>query len=247
MRIWKHSMTSPPSILVVDDERDLCQNLVDILQEFGFDVETALCGESAIEMVRRRCYDVALVDLKMPGMDGLTLSRAIRQAQPSTVSLIVTAYANPQTDTEAIQAGVWQVISKPVEFSLLLSLVNDVLNQPMLMVVDDDADLCRNLWDVLRDHGYRVCTALTDREAVQRLDESQFQVVLVDWKLSPGDGRSVLEILRRQASETKAILITGHPTELEHSLQVSTAPDAVCLKPFDMVQLLETIHRLIHV
>jgi len=238
-------MASPPSILVVDDERDICQNLADILQEFGFEVETALDGESAIEMIRRRRFDVALLDLKMPVMDGLALYKAIREERPSIVSMIVTAYANAQTNREALQAGVWQVISKPVDLKQLLALVDDAVKQPILMVVDDDIDLCKSLWDILRDHGYRVCTALTDQEAIRRLGESQFQVVLVDLKLAPGDGRNVLEALRRQAPETKAILITGHPTELENSFQSSVAPDAVCLKPFDMVQLLETINRLV--
>jgi len=232
-----------PSILVVDDEPDLCQNLADILQEFGDEVETALCDETAIEMIRGRSYDVALLDLEMPGMDGLTLYKTIRYEQPDIVSLIVTAYANSGIGREAFLAGVWQILSKPVDLPQLLSLVGRAVQRPVLMLVDDDVDFCKSLQDILCCQGYRVYTAHTDQEAIRQLDQWLFQVVLVDLILPPGDGHIVLEAIRKRTPETKAILMTGYPNELAISTQVLCIPDAVCLKPFDMPQLLETIHR----
>ena len=65
------------SILVVDDDVDTCRNLADILGDLAYHVEAAHDGPSALELVRRRHFDVALLDLKMPGMDGLELYRAI--------------------------------------------------------------------------------------------------------------------------------------------------------------------------
>jgi len=232
-----------PSVLVVDDEPDLCQNLADILQEFGYEVETALCGETAIEMIRDRSYDVALLDLKMPGMDGLALSRSIRIEQPCIVPLILTAFTSPQIDEEAMLAGVRQVLCKPVDLSQLLSLVHDAVQQPALIIVDDDVDLCKNLQDILRYQGYRVSIAHSDHEALLRLDQRLFQVVLVDLILASGDGRIVLEAIRKRCPETKAILMTGHPNELAISMQTFPVPDAVCLKPIDMRDLLATLHR----
>src|SRR5207244_3512201 len=67
--------THPASILVVDDDEDTRRNLSDILTDLGYHAETAHDGPSALELVRRRPFDVALLDLKMPGMDGLTLYR----------------------------------------------------------------------------------------------------------------------------------------------------------------------------
>ncbi|WP_437227361.1 response regulator [Planctomicrobium sp. SH661] len=238
-------MASSPSILLVDDESDICQNLADIFEDLGFDVETALCGESAMEMIHRRCYDVALVDLKMPGMDGLALSRAIRQAHPSTVLLIVTAYSNSETGDEALHSGVWQVMSKPVDLSRLLSLVNDAVRQPVLMVVDDDVELCESLWSLLRAQGYRVCTAFSDEEAIRRLEESEFRIILVGLSRCSSDNHPVLEIIRRENPQTKAIIATELSTGGEAPAELSTAADAVCQKPYDLDQLLETIQRLL--
>jgi two-component system, NtrC family, response regulator HydG len=72
-----------PSILVVDDEVDTCRNLSDILTDLGYRVDVAHDGFTALAMVRQKPYDVALLDLKMPGMDGLTLYREIKKGNRS--------------------------------------------------------------------------------------------------------------------------------------------------------------------
>lgn len=93
-------MTTPASILVVDDEADTCRNLSDILTDLGYQVDTALNGYEALELARKKVHDVALLDLKMPGMDGLTLYRELRKLRASTVAIVVSAYANKATAEE---------------------------------------------------------------------------------------------------------------------------------------------------
>src|SRR5918911_1081674 len=100
------------SILVVDDDVDTCRNLSDILHDLGYHVDVAHDGASALELVRQRPYAVALLDLKMPGMDGLTLYRELRKLRADTVAIIVTAFAGPTTEAEAQAAGVWKVLAK---------------------------------------------------------------------------------------------------------------------------------------
>src|SRR5947208_1462288 len=101
-----------PSVLVVDDEVDTCRNLSDILTDRGYRVDVAHDGPSALELVRKNPYDVALLDYRMPGMDGLTLYREIKKLRADTVAIVVTAYASGTTTEEALQAGAWQVLSK---------------------------------------------------------------------------------------------------------------------------------------
>src|SRR5688500_2815696 len=101
--------TQPRSILVVDDEPDTCANLSDILTDLGFHVDVACDGESALELLRKRPYDVALLDLKMPGMDGLELYRRIKELRSGTVAMIVTAYASDTTAQAALDAGAWRI------------------------------------------------------------------------------------------------------------------------------------------
>ena len=234
------------SILVVDDEVDTCRNLSDILTDIGFQVDIAHDGPSALALVKQKPYDIALLDLKMPGMDGLTLYREIKKLRAGTVAIVVTAYASSGTATEALSAGAWQVLSKPLDFPKLLSLVRQALDQPLVMIVDDDHDLCTNLWDLLRDRGYRVCVAHDEQEATLRLKGQEFKVVLIDMTLPAGDGTSVFRNVRQANPRARTIVITGHRAELDQLVQqvVDEGADAVCYKPFDMPSLLATLKKL---
>jgi CheY-like chemotaxis protein len=236
-----------PSLLVVDDDVDTCRNLSDILTDLGYRVDTAHDGLTALELVRRNPYDVALLDLKMPGMDGLTLYREIKKLRAGTVAIIVTAYASSTTAAEALTAGAWQVLPKPVDLPRLLPLVDEALGQPLVLVVDDDPDLCANLWDLLRERGYRVCIAHDEGSAAAHLHEATFKVVLIDLKLSEGDGgRRVFQLVRRANPQARTLLITGFRTEMEQVVEkvLAEGADAVCYKPFDVPALLTTLQRL---
>jgi DNA-binding NtrC family response regulator len=240
-------MISPqPSILVVDDEEDTCRNLLDILTDLGYRVDIAYNGPSALELVRRNAYDVALLDLKMPGMDGLTLYREIKKLRADTVAIIVTAYATSATANEALTAGAWQVLPKPVDFPRMLGLVGEVLTQPLVMVVDDDPDLCANLWDLLRERGYRIGVAHDETDAAEKLKDRNFRVVLIDMKLPRGDGTRVFQLVRQRNPQARTVVITGHRTELDEMVQkvLHEGADAVCYKPFDVGNLLGTLQQL---
>jgi CheY-like chemotaxis protein len=235
-----------PSILVVDDEVDTCHNLSDILTDLGYRVDIAHDGPSALELVRKHMYDVALLDLKMPGMDGLTLYREIKKVRAGTVAIVVTAYAGSNTAEEALSAGAWQVLAKPVDFSKLLALVDQAVGQPLVMVVDDDHDFCASLWDLLRDRGYRVDLAHDEREAAEKLQVSGPKVVLIDMRLPDGDGGRVFQIVREVNPQARTIIITGHQGEVDEVIQrvLNEGADAVCYKPFDMPKLLNTLQKL---
>jgi CheY-like chemotaxis protein len=237
---------APASILVVDDDVDTCRNLSDILTDLGYRVDTAHDGFSALEKVRQRSYDVCLLDLKMPGMDGVTLYREIRKVQASAVALVVTAFASPDVAEQALAAGAWQVLPKPVDFPRLLGLLKAALDQPLVMVIDDDADLCNNLWDLLRDQGYRVGLAHGEREAAERLAGQEFRVVLIDMKLPEGDGASLFRLVRQANPTARTMLITGHAKELDSQVRkvLNEGADAVCYKPFDVPNLLATLQQL---
>jgi two-component system, NtrC family, response regulator HydG len=227
---------TPPSILVVDDEVDTCRNLSDILTDLGYHVDVAHDGPSALDLVRRGSYDVALLDLKMPGMDGLTLYREIKKLRAGTVALIVSAYASSAVAEEALGAGAWQVLPKPVDFPRLLGLVNEAL----------DHDLCASLWDVLRQQGYRVALAHDERAAEEQLHNKSYRVVLIDMKLPIGDGSRVFQLVRRANPEARTVVITGHRSEVDELVRkvVDEGADAVCYKPFDIPRLLGMLEQL---
>jgi two-component system, NtrC family, response regulator HydG len=234
-----------PSILLVDDDVDICSNLSDILGDLGYRVDAAYDGPSALAMIERTRYDVAVLDYKMPGMNGATLTREIRRMRPEMVSLLVTAHASTASD-EALSAGAWHVLAKPVDTPRLLGLVDQALDQPLILVVDDDLDLCANLWDLLRERGYRVGLAHSGEEASRSLAEAMFHVVLIDVKLPDGDGSEVFRKVCEVNPEARTVVITGQSSgtfELVDKI-LSEGADAVCYKPFDVPKLLESLERL---
>lgn len=235
-----------PRVLVVDDEPDTCHNLADILHDRGYHADWACDAASALALVRQQPYDVALLDLKMPGMDGLALYREIKKLRAGTVAILVTAYAAGSTTQEAIAAGAWQVVSKPVVLPQLLDLVEEAHGQPLVLLVDDDFDLCEDLWQVLRDQGYRVALAHNAAEAAHQLRDSRVRVALIDMKLPGGLGTEVFGLVRQVNPKIRTILITGYRAELDAvvTLVLNQGADAACYKPFDVAKLLETLDRL---
>lgn len=233
----------PPSILVVDDEPDICANVRDILTEFGYEVETATSGLSALELMQRRNFDVALLDLKMPGMSGVELFKEIKRRSSETVAIIISAFASTSAANEALGAGAWRILSKPVDVSQVMQCIDEAVDQPLVMLVDDDEELCASLWDILRSQGLRVKLAHNMADASAVLKNQEYGVAIVDLKLPGGDGLGLCAQLREKNPTAKIILITGFRAELEQRTGQLPGVDATCYKPFDVAELLGTIRR----
>ncbi|MBW2709643.1 MAG: sigma-54-dependent Fis family transcriptional regulator [Deltaproteobacteria bacterium] len=108
-------MTKMPSILVVDDESAIRESLKDWLMEDGYSVALAIDGENAIAMVQESQYDVILLDLKMPGIDGLETMRRIKEVSPDSEVLMMTAYASVDTAVQAMKEGAFDYLVKPFD------------------------------------------------------------------------------------------------------------------------------------
>lgn len=115
-------------VLLVDDDKDTCASMSNILLDIGYTVDMAYDGPGALELSGRHQYRVALLDYKMPGMDGLELCRRLKNCQPSVVVALITAYFHITPTGAAAEAGVRCTLLKPVDFSLLMPFVEKVVN-----------------------------------------------------------------------------------------------------------------------
>ncbi len=118
------------AILLVDDDRDSCASLSDIISDLGYQVGVAYDGPSALELSRRQPYGLALLDYKMPGMNGVELYGHLKEVRADTVGVLVTAFAADATMQAALQAGIRQVLPKPVDFGHLIPLIEEVAGIP---------------------------------------------------------------------------------------------------------------------
>jgi DNA-binding NtrC family response regulator len=114
-------------ILVVDDEelnRDLLQQ---ILGREGYQVAIAANGQEALALLRQETFHVVLTDLKMPGMTGVEVIRELKTLAPSTIGIIHTAYGSVETAVEAMKAGAYDYVTKPVRRDELLVVIQRAL------------------------------------------------------------------------------------------------------------------------
>jgi DNA-binding response OmpR family regulator len=241
------STTAGRRILVVDDDKDIRDNLFDILTDLGYEVTTAEGGDAALEVLRSQPIDIALLDLRMPGMDGLSLARSIKSLASGVVAIIVSAYTGGASPEELSASGAWKVLNKPIHLPTLLGLMHKALEQPLILIVDDDRPLSMNLLDILQERGYRVSLVHEIGDAIRCIKDTVPRVVLVDLKLPDGNGVSVLRELRTVNHTARSVVITGFPKEFGGSIEeaLECGVDAVCYKPFDVSSLLSLLENLV--
>jgi two-component system nitrogen regulation response regulator NtrX len=132
-----------------------------------------------------------------------------------------------------------------VDLPELMGRVDEAVGQPLILVVDDDPDLCANLRDVLREHGFRVCTAHDETGAIERLRQAT-RVVLLDLRLPGRDGAEVFRRVREANPVVRVVLITGYRDEMGSVVGrlLAEGVAAVHYKPFDIPRLLEDVDHL---
>jgi len=110
-------------VLVVDDELNMRTTLADILADDGYDVTTAESGERAVKLFRRRPFDAVVMDVRMPGIDGIEACRRIRQIQPDAQVIMMSAYSVEQLVEDSLREGIVAFLRKPLDAEQLLQLL----------------------------------------------------------------------------------------------------------------------------
>ena len=118
------------TILVMDDDLLALESLEDYLKRTGYTVVTASSAREAVERARETPCDVAVLDMKMPEMDGFQVAAMLRQLQPALQVIIFTGYASLETEARAIQLDFYEYLPKSNWYDLLLPTIERVLTEP---------------------------------------------------------------------------------------------------------------------
>jgi len=110
-------------ILLVDDEVTFTENMAKLLNARGYRVITANSGDEAIRMLEKENFDVVVLDLKMPGMDGITTLKEIKKLDLFTETLILTGHGSINSALEAVKLGAYDYLTKPCEIDELVAKI----------------------------------------------------------------------------------------------------------------------------
>jgi DNA-binding NtrC family response regulator len=141
-------MNNKEKILIVDDEKIVRESLFHWFEQEGYYVDTAESGEEALKKFDKGKFDLLLVDMKMPGISGLELLKKVKEEDPDSVVVLITAYASVPTAITALKDGAYDYVTKPVDPDELAHLVKKALEQRALKI--ENIQLKEKLDEVIR-------------------------------------------------------------------------------------------------
>jgi DNA-binding NtrC family response regulator len=112
------------SVLLVDDEPDFVESLAERLQIRDFEVTTAISGDEALTLIRENDFDVILLDVQMPGKDGVETLREIKKTKPIPQVIMLTGHATVQSAVEGMKIGAYDYLLKPTDTENLVEMIN---------------------------------------------------------------------------------------------------------------------------
>lgn len=119
-------------VLIVDDEKNIRLTVSQSLESIGLDTDTAMTGEEALAKLKANDYSLILLDLKMPGMDGMQVLHRIREVRPEVRVIVITAYGTVESAVEAMKLGTVDFVQKPFASEEIRALVSRVLQRDQL-------------------------------------------------------------------------------------------------------------------
>ena len=253
-------------ILLVDDDQMNCDLLQNVFTRHGYVVMSATSGVEGLNLFRRHAPRITILDLRMPGMDGLTLLKEIRAIDPHAPVIVLGGGATETQENQARALRVTDFIRKWLSLDILVEAVHRIALLPVqpaavpvspsggsaiqpidesVLIVDDDPLVCDLLVQFLRLRGYRAIGFNDGIDALNYVDDTPPDAILLDLIMPGMSGVEVLRMLREKEYQGGVIIMTGSHNEelLEEAWTLN--PQEVLVKPIDLERLLTTIQLVL--
>lgn len=251
-------------LLIVDDEEEFLLSSSQALRRRGFEVDVAPNGITALEKVEKNEYDVVMLDVKMPDIDGIEVFRQVHRIYPDLPIVLLTGHSSIGDAFQTSKEGIADYLAKPVDMDELArrikratirhetsepgddddSLVLDAGESIRVMIVDDEIDFLDTVKKVFQRRGLNVVTAVSGHEALDMLSENLVDVVVLDVRMPGMDGLEALRLIKKGYPGIDVILLSGHPS-VDAALEgVRLGASEYLKKPPDINALVATINKL---
>ena len=237
--LTSRNATKTGRILIVDDEKNLRRTLADILRDEGYEVNTAATGEEALELCSKDDWDIVLLDVRMPGIDGVETFRRIRRHREGVRVILMSAYSVEGLKQAALDDGAIAFLDKPLDLEKVVGLIGEVKNTAIL-VVADDRHTANLLGAKLKGSGYRVTVTNSPHDALELVEQIRFDLIFLDVNLPAMNGLELYLAIKKITPSTVAIMIAGMEEEFERLAREAVLRNAYTIvrKPLDIDHIL---------
>jgi CheY-like chemotaxis protein len=240
-------MDTVKRLLVVDDDVDFADSVADLLRSDGHLVTVAYSGDAAVGLTRAQAFDLTLVDMQMPGLDGVHSLRAILDLRPTARVVMMTGYSVPERLGQAVAIGASSVMQKPLDLSRLHELIDSETAPLLVLVAEDDVDFAETLCGILQDSGYTVMLANSGHEAVERAAKRRPDLLLLDLRMPGMGGIEVFKELASRGLDLPTIVLSAYVDEERESLDADLGgvpPEQIVRKPVQADHLLQLVAQV---
>jgi two-component system response regulator HydG len=240
-------MKQKASILLVDDDKDMTETLSDILKDMNYYVETANNGLEAIEKIKTHAFDSVLLDIKMPGMDGVETFKEIKKLRPEAVVMLMTAQSVEELVAEALNEGAYGIMYKPIDTKKLVEFMEITKSGALILFIDVDILTCRKLIAALKENGYRVAELGSGTEAQKLVQKQNFDLVFIEVSMPIMNGLETYQALKKIRSDIKVVMTTNYREGLEDLIDQALHENAyACIyKPFEIGKVITLLERIL--
>ncbi len=241
------------TVFIVDDDRIIRELLQKELKRNFYNSVVASNGKSAIEAFKKEPFDILLLDLKLPDIDGLELLKKAKKLRPDCEVIVITGYGSQETAIQSLRYGAIDYVEKPIDINELSTAIGravekliekkTLLFQNTLLVIDDDEGTSKHLAKYLKKEGYVVFTASNGKKGLDVIENNKIDVVVTDIKMDDMDGIEVLQKTKKLYKDIEVIMVTGYQEYAVRSLRAG-AFDYIA-KPVNLEELLFSINKAI--
>jgi len=200
------------NILLVDDNKKFLESVAERVRMKGFNVFTALNGQQALETAQKQHIHVAVVDQRMPDIEGLVVITKLKGIIPDIKTILLTGHGDEKLKeaTEALDSSYFEKEDMGRFWAFLSNLPLGNIN---ILLVDDNPKFLKTLAERIQLKGYDPYTALNGQEALDITKTTKIHMAVVDQRMPDMDGLVVITELKKIDADIQTLLLTGHGDE----------------------------------
>ena len=229
-------------VLIVDDEKDLAYVLNDILKLEGHQATSVLDGYKAIEKIKKTHYDLVLMDIRLPGINGVETFIQIKVIDPEIKVVMMTGFSVEDLIEKALKEGAIAYLHKPFDVQKVIELIQKVISEDkkVILIANGDSRTREEVKAALT-KDYCVYTAKDIHEAIVKLQDKCCQCILLNLQLPGINGLSILKQAKEANPDVVVIVMTEYdlPEMVRKAKELSAY--AVIQKPIDIDALIRLL------